>query len=170
MQLRPITFQNDGPSDEPFSKHYSDFMESECAAAAQPVPPAIEAQQVELVRRMRNLPIVTSKLKAEVRASRLEGIASLRAHFEHILELLRLLESDQAGPPQWLCTSHYDVVFYPQDYHKYTDTDVDGNQLTVRSANDENGKRKFVLSQGEGETEIYEPREAAETVVRMLSL
>ena len=169
MQLRQITFQMDGPSDQPFSKHYRAFMESECAASAKPVPPAIEAQQVELARRMRNLPIVTSKLKAEVRAARAEAAVALKEHFEHILQLIDLLESDFAGPPQWLCASHYDVVFYSQDYKEFPETDADSITITVRLVCDEIGKRKYTVCTGESEVEICDAREAAEAIAKMVN-
>jgi len=170
MDLKPISFQSDS-SDMRFSQYYESFMEHVCEKYNAPIDPAIEAQLFEVARRQRNIPFVTVRLKEEVRKSQIESAASTRKHCENILQFTRILENDFSGPPQWLCTSHYDLVFYHGDFKEYSDTPEDGRGVTlvVRFNGNGSGPGSFQLHAGSLTLDVSGVAEAAASAAKILN-
>jgi hypothetical protein len=170
MELRPISFQSN-MTHLSFSQYYKSFMDSECKNDSVPENSSIEAQRFEVARRQLNLHVITEALKVEWRANVKYAATRKREHFEIILLFIELLENDFVGPPQWLCTSHYDIVFYHHDYQDISDTPEDGSAaiLFVRAIQDASDNWKLVLSSTYSSTgEIYEVQEAAVTAAKLL--
>lgn len=168
MDLKPISFQSDS-SDVPFSQYYESFMEVACKNDSASTNPAIEAQLFEVARRQRKLPFVTVALIAEVRKKQLEAAASTRKRCENVLQFIRILENDFSGPPQWLCTSHYDVVFHHTDFKDISDTPEDGRGVTLVVRYDQTGSGKFQLQAGSSTLEVSEALEAADSAAKILN-
>jgi hypothetical protein len=120
MQLRAISFQKHSKNpNEPFSQTYLGFMQSRI----QPVVyPAVEAQQLEALRRQQHLLSVTAELVEELKRKAKEGKDRTEQHCTHILEFLQLLENSQSEKTMWVCTSHYDVSFHDRDYQEYAES------------------------------------------------
>ncbi len=170
MQLKPISFQSDG-ADMPFSQYYESFMEVACKNDGTSINPAIEAQLFEVARRQRKLPFITVALKEEVRRNQREAAASTRKQCENMLQFIRILENDFNGPPQWLCTSHYDVIFHHTDFKDFTDTPEDGSSVTlvVRYHQSGNSPGTFQLESGSSTLEVSAVAAAADSAAKILN-
>lgn len=99
---------------------------------------------------------------------------SITEHCQQILQFIRLLENDFSGPPQWVSTSRFDVVFHDQDYQSYSDTSPDGSSvlLTVRASKNDDGSWEFWLSdtkRKQPEVATRNAASAAATAAAMLS-
>lgn len=170
MQLKPISFQSDG-ADMPFSQYYESFMEVACKNDGTSTDPAIEAQLFEVARRQRKLPFITVALKEEVRRNQRKAAASTRKQCENMLQFILTLENEFSGPSQWLCTSHYDVIFHHTDFKDFSDTPEDGSSVTllVRYQISDNGPGTFQLQSGSSTLEVSEVAAAADSAAKILN-
>lgn len=123
MELTRVGFQRSKDSPEKFSDDYREWLEYEEKLAKEKASPQMEAMQLEVLRRMRAVrgDPSTSGLKNELDSKLSAGRSRLQIHMHTILEFVTLLE-DLNGPKRWVCTSHYDLVFWDKDYEAYGDT------------------------------------------------
>ena len=171
MELKPVTFQSDS-TDMSFSQYYASFMENLRKKSSEPLSAGIEAQLFEVSRRQRNIPFVTVALKEQVRKSLIEGASLTQQHCENILQFIRILENDFSGPPQWLCTSHYDVIFHHSDFKDYSDTPEDGRGVTLsvrffKQPGSDQGT--FQLQAGSSSIDVVGVAEAAAAAAKFLN-
>lgn len=70
---------------------------------------------------------------------------------------------------KWLCTSHYDVVFYDQNFRTYEEVTDNTPSVVVRSHEYEDQQRRYSIYENETPVEAYDQRDAASALVAVLS-
>ncbi|MCA9802388.1 MAG: hypothetical protein KC777_10395 [Cyanobacteria bacterium HKST-UBA02] len=165
MELRRVGFQRSKDTPAKFSDDYRAWMEYE--TNRQP-DPSVEAMQLEVVRRMRLMQgnSSTAGLKDELDSKLSTGKIALKIHMQTILEFLTVLESID-GPERWVCTSHYDLIFWDQDYREYRDT-PDRGLLYVSVLSFTPPEKPVLRVKGERIIETQNERRAAEEAAQML--
>jgi len=130
--------------------------------------PSTEAMQLEVLRRMRLMQgdSSTAGLKDELDSKLSAGKIRLAMHMQTILEFLTVLESLE-GPERWVCTSHYDLIFWDRDYQVYGDT-PDRGMLYVSVLPFEPPEVPILRVKGERIIETQDLHLAADEAARML--
>ncbi|MBK9144831.1 MAG: hypothetical protein IPM23_20250 [Candidatus Melainabacteria bacterium] len=167
MKLRRVGFQRSEDSPARFSDDYREWLEVETQRARR-TDPAVEAMQLEVIRRMRLMQgeSSTAGLKDELDSKLSAGEIRLKTHMQTILDFLTVLESLD-GPERWVCTSHYDLIFWDRDYQVYADT-PDRGMLYVSVLPFAPPDKPILRVKGERIIETPNVLEAAEEAAHML--